>query len=170
MRIISILKTIYYKLLSPNQCARILGVNFGNNCKFRTKDFGSEPYLIKMGDNVATSAGVRFITHDGSVHVLRNLYGKPNLDLFGQIIIQNNVFIGLNTIILPGTEIGENTIVGAGSVVKGKLNKNSVYAGVPAKYLFSIEEYYQKNINMLDNTYFLKSNEKKTFLEKKYHI
>jgi len=110
-----IFEAIYYKIISANKVAKIVGVNFGSNCRFGSKSFGSEPYLIYIGDNFRTSSGVKFITHDGSVHVLRNLYKElRDIDLFKKIEIHNNVFIGLDCIILPGTKIGDNVIVGAG--------------------------------------------------------
>lgn len=47
------------------------GVNFGEGCIFPTDvDFGSEPYLITIQDNVRISSNVRFVTHDGAVHTI----------------------------------------------------------------------------------------------------
>ena len=56
------------------------------------------------------------------------------------ILISNNVFIGGHSIILKGTVIGENSIIGAGSVVSGKVPPNEVWAGNPAKYIKGINE------------------------------
>lgn len=168
-KIVNFIKAIYYRLLSPNKVAEIVGVNFGKNCIFRTKNFGSEPYLIKTGNNVATSSNVTFITHDGSLHVLRNLYDEyQKADLFKPIVIGDNVFIGLGATILPGTLIGNNVIVGANSIVKGELKSNSVYAGVPAQYICSIEEYKNKNTEFLDYTKHLKGEDKKPILLEKF--
>ncbi len=165
-----IINHIYLKILTPNKVAKYVGVNFGKDCKFMTKHFGSEPYLIHIGDNFATSSGVIFITHDGAVNVLRNMHDNlKNIDLFSTIEIGNNVFIGLNTIILPGTRIGNNVIVGAGSITKGELKSNSVYAGVPVKYICSIEEYKEKNKRDFDYTKDLNSKQKKSFLLEKYN-
>ncbi|MDI9553531.1 MAG: DapH/DapD/GlmU-related protein, partial [Bacteroidota bacterium] len=55
--------------------------------------------------------------------------------VFGKIVIGNNVFIGINSIILSNTSIGDNCIVGAGSVVRGKFPENSVLAGNPAQII-----------------------------------
>ncbi len=164
-----IMKSIIYKLFSANKVAELEGVHYGNNCKFMTKNFGSEPYLIHIGNNFATSSGVTFVTHDGSVHVLRNIFDDmKNIDLFDPIYIGNNVFIGINATILPGSKIGNNVIVGAGSVVKGVLKSDSVYAGVPVKYICSIAEYTKKNKQYFDYTKHMSSAEKKRFLHKKY--
>jgi len=160
---------IYHRVISKNKLAEIMGVNFGKNCIFMTRAWGSEPYLIHMGDNVNTSSGVSFITHDGSVYVIREAFPEhKNVDLFGQIIIGNNVFLGMNATILPNTKIGDNVIVGAGSMVKGELKSNSVYAGIPAKYICSIAEYAQKHTPNFDNTADLNPEMKKEFLLKKY--
>lgn len=163
------IKFLYFKLISANKVAKILGVKYGDNCHFGTKNFGSEPYLIEIGNDFKTSSGVQFITHDGSVHVLRNLYSDlRNIDLFGKIIIGNNVFVGFNAIILPGTIIGDNVIVGAGSIVRGKLEPNSVYAGVPIKYICSIQEYKDKHFENFMYTKSLSSTAKKEQLLKKF--
>lgn len=167
MSIKSIIKNIYYKLINPNKVAKISGVQFGVNCNFGTKQFGSEPYMIKIGDNFYSSTNVQFITHDGSVNVVRNMYEQyKNIDLLAPIIIGNNVFIGYGVIVLPGTMIGDNVIVGAGSVIKGELKSNSIYAGVPAKYICSIDEYVKKNENKFLYTKALIPKDKIVFIRK----
>lgn len=154
------------RLLSPNKLAHKLGVRYGENCVFRTRLFGSEPYLIEIGNNFETSSNVHFVTHDGSLSVIRNLYKEfSDVDIFSKIIIGDNVFIGINTTILPGTRIGNNVIVGAGSVVKGELKSNGVYAGTPAKYISSIEEYKDKNERNFVHTYHMKPNLKEQFIK-----
>jgi len=146
-----LLQKIRYKILqsrfvSANDFAKRQGVRFGKNCNFRTKLFGSEPYLIEMGDNVRTSTGVQFLTHDGGINVVRKLKLEyKSVDLMGNITIGNNVFIGINTVVMPGTIIEDNVIIGAGSIARGKLKENSVYAGVPVKYICSIDDYIEKN-------------------------
>jgi acetyltransferase-like isoleucine patch superfamily enzyme len=59
--------------------------------------------------------------------------GEIGGGIFGRIRIGNNVFVGTNCIILYGTTIGDNCIVGAGSVVRGHYPDNSVIVGNPAK-------------------------------------
>lgn len=167
MKIFSIVKSVYYKIISPNKFAKLRGVKMGSNCSLLTKNFGSEPYLITLGDNVSTSGNVHFITHDGSMSVLRNLYSElKDADLIKPINVGNNVFIGINTIILPGSVIEDNVIIGAGSIVKGKVNKNSVYAGIPAKYICSIDKYASKNNDYFHNTKSFNEIEKKNYFEK----
>lgn len=161
------LRSLYLKFISINKVAKILGVNFGSNCKFGENcNFGTEPNFIKIGDNFYSSSNVIFITHDGSVNVLRNMYEEyQNIDFFSPIVIGNNVFIGYGGIILPGTRIGDNVIVGAGSIVKGNLKSNSIYAGVPVKYISSIEEYIDKNKDNFINTKHLSPEDKKKYID-----
>ena len=119
-------------------------LKIGNNCKILTSkwSFGSEPYLIEIGNNVEITSGVRFITHDGGAWIFREK--DPTLDVFGKIKIGNNVFIGVNTVILPNIQIGNNVVIGAGSIVTKDIPSNTVVCGVPAKVISSIEEYYSK--------------------------
>lgn len=129
-------------MFSTKMFLKIIEVKYGQNCRFidlSLKTFGSEAYLITIGNNVTISAGVRFINHDGGVWVFRGKH--PKIDIIKPIIIGNNVFIGMNSIILPGVVVGDNTVIGAGSVVSGNLPGNAVYAGVPARQIHSIEDY-----------------------------
>lgn len=142
------------------------GLTIGDNCRIFTTKFGSEPYLIKIGNNVTIADGVRFITHDGAVGIFRDK--EPNIESVAPIKIGNNVFIGINSIILPGTIIADNIIIGAGSIVKGELVKPGVYVGNPARLKISIDEYRLrlKNIEMTKN---LGEKEKKDFYIEKYY-
>ena len=116
----------------------------GEQCWFIGTDvetFGSEPFLISIGNHVLTTAGVRFLTHDGGVFVF---WGKdPTLDVVAPIHIGNNVFIGMNSIILPGVTIGDNVIVGAGSVVGQNIASGQVVAGVPARVIKTTSQYLE---------------------------
>nr|WP_279310980.1 acyltransferase [Ruminococcus sp. D55t1_190419_H1] len=59
-------------------------------------------------------------------------------------IIGKNVFIGMNSIILMGSNIGDNVIIGAGSVVSGRIPSNTVCAGNPAKIICSLDQFLVK--------------------------
>jgi acetyltransferase-like isoleucine patch superfamily enzyme len=110
---------------------RRLGVRIGERCRIRTLKFSTEPYLIEIGDHVAVAANTEFITHDGATWVFEDEVDGGGI--FGKIVIGNNVFIGINCILLSNTSIGDNCIVGAGSVVRGHFPENSVIAGNPAQ-------------------------------------
>ncbi len=131
---------------NPVLFLRKKGMVIGKECRLLNRDFGTEPYLITLGNHVSISAGTRFITHEGAHWVLKGLDNEKYMNSFnyGRITIRDNVFIGNNCIILKGVEIGENCIVGAGSVVTKSLERDTVYAGVPAKKICSLEEWKQK--------------------------
>ncbi|MCU4316006.1 acyltransferase [Acinetobacter bereziniae] len=116
-----------------------------------SQDFGSEPFLIEIGQKCLITDGVRFVTHDGSIQVpliekgasVESVYS--HYSTFGKIILKDNVFVGVSAILLPNTEVGENSIIAAGAIVKGKFPKNCVLAGNPAKIICSIDDYYNKH-------------------------
>ena len=58
--------------------------------------------------------------------------------VFKDVEIGNNVWIGSNSIILPGVKVGENSVIGAGAVVTKDVPANSIVAGVPAKIIKDI--------------------------------
>ena len=126
----------------PITYARDQGVCIGENCRILGHDkgrFGSEPYLVSLGDHVTITSGVTFLTHDGGVWVFRST--EPKLEVVAPIKVGNNVFIGLNTLILPGVKIGDNCVIGAGSIVTKNIPPNSVAVGSPCKPIKSISEY-----------------------------
>ena len=101
--------------------------------------------IISIGNHVLI-AGATFITHEGAHWVLKGLEPEKFKDTFGygRITVCDNVYIGRNTTVLRGVTIGENTIVGACSLVNKSLEPNSVYAGVPAKKICSLDEFREK--------------------------
>lgn len=127
---------------------RDLGLRVGEDCRIFTKNpyemFGSEPYLIRIGNHVTVTTGVKFITHDGGTWVFRR--EDPDFDVFGPIEVKDNVFIGIGTIVMPGVTIGENCVIGARSVVSTDIPPDSVAAGVPARVLMSLDEYRAKKL------------------------
>lgn len=102
----------------------------------------SRPYLLKIGSYCKITAGVTILTHDYSRSVMRRVYGEIIGD-GAETVIGDNVFIGMNSVILMGTHIGNNVIVGAGSVVSGIIPDNVVVAGNPAKIVRTLEEHYE---------------------------
>lgn len=142
MNIKRILSKVYLRI-KLNKLKR-QGVKLGKNISITGKlRVGSEGYLVEIGNDV-TIAGADILTHDGGIRVIRKLEDNPNLKKQGKVSIKNNSFIGKNSIILPGISIGPNSIVGCGSVVTKDVPPNTVYAGNPAKYICSIEEYKEK--------------------------
>lgn len=104
------------------------------------------PWMIEIGNNVHITSGVRILQHGYDWAVLQKMYGEV-LGSCGKVKIGNNVFIGVNSTILKGVKIGNNVIIGANSLVNKDCKDNGVYAGNPARYIMSIEDYYEKRKN-----------------------
>ncbi len=124
--------------------ARFIGVNIGKDLHIYGNPvnmFGTEPWLITIGDHVHITHDVLFVTHDGGTLIFRHLI--PDLEISAPIIIGNYVYIGIRSIILPGVKIGNNCIIAAGSVVTKDVPDNTVVGGVPAKRIKSTQEYYE---------------------------
>ena len=139
------------------------GAKIGENCSIRTKYFGSEPYLIEIGNHVQITNDVRLFTHGGG-WVFRNQY--PDFDTFGKILIKDNVYIGNCALIMPGITIEENVIVGAGAVVTKSIPANCIVAGNPAKIIGRTDELLDKLIPYNVNIKNLDYNTKQEYLSK----
>jgi len=113
--------------------ARHLGVAVGEECRIYTSNFGSEPFLISIGNKVTITSGVKLVTHDGSAWLMRDEKGRRYR--YQPIKIGDNVFIGVNSIVMPGVKIDDRVIVAAGSVVTKSVPSGSIIAGVPAKII-----------------------------------
>lgn len=157
---------------NPIKYWKKFGLNIGERCEiYGTASFGSEPYLIHIGNHVRVNSGVQFVTHDGGTWVLREYLNEKNsnmIDIFGTIVVKDNVHIGNNAIIMPGVEIGKNCIIGCGAIVTHSIPDNSVAVGIPARVIESIDEYIEKNRCKFSYTKHMNSHEKKIYLLKKY--
>lgn len=102
---------------------------------------------IIIGDNTAIGGNCKILDNDfHPINVedrLKLLHdfkgGDSNLVPSKEIIIGKNCFIGCNSIILKGTSLGDNCVVGAGAVVCGKFESNCVIVGNPAKIIKKLE-------------------------------
>jgi maltose O-acetyltransferase len=95
-------------------------------------------WLIEIGDNVTMAPRVHILGHDASTKQFLN-YTK-----IGRVTIGDNVFIGAESVVLPGVTIGSNVIIGANSTVTHDIPDNSVVAGSPARVICTMEEYLEK--------------------------
>ncbi len=163
MNLFKIIKSKYLRTKDPVKYWRQKGLVLGDRCEiYPTATFGSEPYLITLGNHVRVNAGVQLITHDGGVWVLRDLDRNLNdIDLFGKITIGNNVHIGTNAIIMPGVTIGDNCIIGCGAIVTKDIPSNSIAVGIPARVIETIDQYAEKHQNHFIHTKNLDSITKK---------
>lgn len=168
MNLHRLLKKAYLKVvrhIDPIVHARKLGVVLGHSCRLINVDFGSEPWLVRLGDRVSAS-DCHFITHDGGVWVFRQ--EVPDIDVIAPIQVGNNVFIGLGAIILPGVKIGDNVVIGAGSVVTTDVPDNCLVAGTPARRLSDIETYRRKSLARAVFTHSMDDKTKYTFLKRHF--
>lgn len=119
----------------------------GDNTTFHPRSVPLYPELIKLHDNVRIAANVLFLTHDIIYRLINEVeHSVKHRERVGCIEIMNNVFIGANSIVLYNVRINENVIVAAGSVVVKDLEKNGVYAGVPAKRIGSFDDYISASL------------------------
>ncbi|WP_367343829.1 DapH/DapD/GlmU-related protein [Methanomethylovorans sp.] len=143
MSVCSIIRTLFVRPVA----------NIGNNTRIRKNIYVNSFRKLSIGRNCFINRGVQFdcsgrvsigdncsigfnVLVTTSTHLEKDRVGEDGHTVIGEdVIIGNGVWIGANSTILPGTEIGDNCIIAAGAVVKGKLDMSGVYAGVPAKYI-----------------------------------
>ncbi len=129
------------------QWLREQGVIIGKNLRlFNHKSISfdtTSPSLIEIGDNVAITADVTILTHDYATAVFVEKY-HDYLPGRSKVILGNNIYVGQRTMILRGVTIGDNCIIGACSLVTKDIPANSVAAGIPARVICTIDEYYAK--------------------------
>ena len=119
--------------------------SIGNNCYIQKWKLPLHSELIFLHDNVRIASNVGFVTHDVIHRMLNEKYQtKDFIEKVGCIEVMDNVFVGSGTRILYNTRIGSNVIIGSDSLVNKDIPDNSVYAGVPARYICSFEEYVEK--------------------------
>ena len=127
---------------------RSQGVEIGERTKFFAPRSNiidiTRPYLLKIGKDVKITKGVTILTHDYSYSVFRQVFHSIQNECAGYTRIGNNCFIGMNATIMGGVNIGDNVIVASGAVVTSNVPSNTVVAGVPAKPIFTLEEFYQR--------------------------
>jgi acetyltransferase-like isoleucine patch superfamily enzyme len=142
----TIFKELFIRLTKSGvKYARYKGVQVGDNCRVYTRNFGSEPWLISIGDKVTVTSGVVLLTHDGSTWLMNDEKGRRYL--YRRIEIGNNVFIGVNSIVMPGVKIEDYVIIAAGSIVTKSVPSGVIIAGNPAKIIGNYEDYKKGVLN-----------------------
>lgn len=150
------------------------GARIGERTKLncRVEAFGSEPYLVTIGEDCLFAADVRFITHDGGIGVLNNLgfFGDTHMDSIAPITVGNNVYIGTGAYIMAGVRIGNNVVIGAGAIVTRNISDNTVAVGVPAKPVESLDDYCKhiREKGKLFPTLGMPWDEKRKYYEQKF--
>ena len=90
---------------------------------------------ITIRDQVALSAGVTIVTHaDVCDRPLKVLYPRKQ----GDVQVGVGVWIGVNSTILHGVTIGDNSVIGAMSLVRKNVPSNSLWVGIPARHITKI--------------------------------
>jgi acetyltransferase-like isoleucine patch superfamily enzyme len=87
---------------------------------------------IELGKNVLCGANTTITDFDW--HSLSDDHRGQNI-LSNPVVIHDNVWLGMNTVVLKGVEIGENSVIGANSVVTKSIPANAIAAGNPAKII-----------------------------------
>lgn len=161
----------YYYILdkiSHEKYAKKIGVNMGKNCHFYGKiSWGTEPWIITLGNNVHVTAECRFVTHDGATLLFREQ--EPTLELTKPIVIGDDVYIGARATIMGGVSIGSKVIIGTGAVVTHDIPDNSVAVGVPARVIKTADAYFEKAKRESIGVGHLKYDKKDRALREYYH-
>lgn len=155
-QILALVYRFFYPL-DPVDMYRKMGVKIGEGTKIQFEvviDY-SHFWLIELGADVTLAPRVHILAHDAST---KNDIGYTRLK---KVLIQDNVFIGAGSIILPGVTIGKNSIIGAGSVVTNDVPDNQIYAGNPARkigdkkaFLAAVKKELDDNV-IFDESYLL---------------
>ena len=147
--------------LLPKFCRKliykIIFESFGKKVFIDEKCYFRYPWKISISDNVFINRGCEFypshVIPDSKIFLGQGVIIGPRVVFFGagqnpnsqkrddvseSILIKNGAYIGGNTTILYGVTVGENAVIGAGSVVVADVSANTLYAGNPAKYVKSI--------------------------------
>ena len=138
----NLIKELLYRLRGDYTTEKLIsmGMTVGTNFK-RLHGVILDPahcWLITIGDNVTMAPRVHILCHDASTKQFLN-YTK-----IGNVTIGDNVFIGAESVVLPGVTIGNNVIVGANSTVTHDVPDGVVVAGSPAKVICSLDDYLIK--------------------------
>lgn len=146
------LKRVYYKLVrlfgsseSYKNFLKYKGIKIGENVRFRSPKLTtidiSRPSLVEFGSNIDVNDNFTLLTHDFGTYVFRELF-HDFVPSSGAVRIGNNIVFGRNVTILKGVTIGDNCIIGLGSVITKSIPSGSVVAGCPARVICTIEDYY----------------------------
>jgi acetyltransferase-like isoleucine patch superfamily enzyme len=144
-KIFSIIEDVKYR--SYYKTCQKRGLKLGKNVILRNGiNFGSEPFLIEIGDNTKIGSGVTFTNHDGGTFVLKQMEKYKDARRFERVKIGSNCLIAPNSTVMLGAEVGDYSILGYGSILTTSIPSHSVFAGSPAKFICTIEEYGEKRV------------------------
>jgi acetyltransferase-like isoleucine patch superfamily enzyme len=113
-------------------------IRIGNNCSLRGTVIHSRNKII-IGDNCMFGPGTVILDNDS-----HNTSLNPSLRRTGKIadkpvVIGNNVWVGMRSIIIKGVNIGDNSIIAAGSIVTRDIPSNQLFGGNPASFIRTLD-------------------------------
>lgn len=114
-----------------------LKVGSGTRIYNETRDYGCYPELVRIGNNCVVTSGVRFLTNPAIRPFLPEKSGSPG----SGIVVHDNCFLGISSIICPGVSIGPNAVVGAGAVVLSDVPPNMCVSGSPMRVNCTVDFY-----------------------------
>jgi acetyltransferase-like isoleucine patch superfamily enzyme len=167
-RVLSLLVNTARLHQDPVRYFRRQGVEIGEGVEIFGANlftFGSEPYLVSIGNQVTISHDVDFITHDGGMRTARDKY--PDAYLYGRIQVADRCFVGAHCVLLLGAKVGVGSVIGSGSIVTGEIPSGVVAIGAPARPVKSVEDYIQESKHSWIDTRGLTNNAKKELLCRK---
>ena len=116
---------------------RLTGIKIGKNCMISLRaKIDTRRGKIIIGDNCTITYGCILLSHDRSA-----MHINPEDDGEGFIQLGNNVYLGVHTVVLRNVIIGENSVIGAGSVVTKNIPPGVIAAGNPAKIINKIDRF-----------------------------
>lgn len=121
------------------------GLRLGSNVSIGRDVWLAEvcPWLLTIGDDVTIGMHVTIFTHDSSTK------RRIGYTAVSPVVIGERAYVGGLCVVLPGVTIGDNAIIGAGSVVRHDIPSDAVAAGSPAQVVGSTEEFKQRNADRL---------------------
>ena len=122
---------VFFKLRKPS-CRVFIGsgVYIGRGVEFES--YGS---TIRIGDDAMVGSGCKFIDHDHGLDL--GLPMKLQPVPIAPITLEDDVWLGVNVVVLRGVTVGRGAVVGAGAIVNRDVPPNEIWAGVPAKKIGS---------------------------------
>ena len=119
------------RVMPPITCVRGNSVKIGKNCVIMNGCLMMAAGTITIEDNVRVAANAQLISNNHDLYERMVITCKP-------VRLKRGCWIGAGATILPGVTVGENSIVGAASVVTKDVPDNEIWAGNPAKFIKKI--------------------------------